>query len=121
MLKTSLVNLMSYSSAPIAWCRDNLGIGDDSCLVRTQFVGGTRCTRADARRARTDARLARGDARASPHRNDSVIADFNRRLVGRLAPSLPIQSSSRRTTCGIIADLFNRSLIGRLAASSLLP
>jgi hypothetical protein len=64
---------MSYSSAPIAWCRDNLGIGGDSCLVRTQLVGGTRRTHADAWHARTDARLARGDARASPHRNDTPL------------------------------------------------
>jgi hypothetical protein len=67
MLKTSLVNLMSYSSAPIAWCRDNLGIGGDSCLVWTQFVRGTWRTRADARHLRTDAWLARADACASPH------------------------------------------------------
>jgi hypothetical protein len=42
---------------------------------------------------------------------------LNRRLVGRLAAVLcQLESSSRRTTCGIIAGL-DRCLIGQLAAS----
>jgi hypothetical protein len=36
-LKTSLVNLMSYSSAPFIWARDNLGIGGSQHFVWSQF------------------------------------------------------------------------------------
>ncbi len=50
----SLVNLMSYLSVPIVWCRDNLGFGGVPLLVRTQFGVGTWHAHPDARYARTD-------------------------------------------------------------------
>jgi hypothetical protein len=55
VLKTSLVNLMSYSPAPVVWGRENLGIGGCVHLVRRQ--SGVR-TRTDARHARVDAPVA---------------------------------------------------------------
>ncbi len=61
MLKTSLVNLMSYSTAPVAWGRDNLAFVGGSDIVGTQFGVRTLRTRTDARHARTDARYSGSD------------------------------------------------------------
>jgi hypothetical protein len=54
VLKTSLVNLMSYSTAPVAWGRDNLAFVDASHIVGTQFGIWALRTWTDARHARTD-------------------------------------------------------------------
>jgi hypothetical protein len=52
---------MSYSTAPVAWGRDNLGFVGDSDIVGTQFGVRTLRTRTDARHARTDARYSCSD------------------------------------------------------------
>jgi hypothetical protein len=61
VLKTLLVNLMSYSTAPVAWSRDNLVFGGASHIVGSQFGMRALHTRADAWHARTDARYSHLD------------------------------------------------------------
>jgi hypothetical protein len=50
---------MSYSIAPVAWGRDDLGFGGANHIVGTQFGIRALRTRTDVRHAQTDARYSR--------------------------------------------------------------
>jgi hypothetical protein len=64
---------MSYSIAPVAWGRDDLGFGGANHIVGTQSGIRALRTRTDVRHARTDARysrLGRSDQTDTPSYNE---------------------------------------------------